>query len=70
MCGYLEFSGLCSEHKQKEVGEVLAKNNVAGQESWEKDNTRLSVKGYKWFGKPCSNQNSQREEGGVGFFSM
>ena len=34
------FSGLCSECKQKEVGEVLAKNNVdivAGQESWEKE---------------------------------
>ena len=29
--------------------------------------TRLSVEGYKWFGKPCSNQNSQRGEGGVGF---
>ena len=30
------FSGLCSERKQKEIGEVLAKNNidvVAGQES-------------------------------------
>ena len=22
---------------------------------------------YTWFGKPCSNQKSQREEGGVGF---
>ena len=64
------FSGLCSERKQKEVGEVLAKNGidiVAGQESWEKDDTRLSVEGYKWFGKPRSNQNSQRGEGGVGF---
>ena len=30
--------GLCSDHKQKEVGELLAKHNldvVAGQESWE-----------------------------------
>ena len=44
------FSGLCSERKQKEVGEVLAKNNidiVAGQESWEKEDTRISVEGYK-----------------------
>ena len=28
---------------------------------------RISVEGYKWFGKPRSNQNSQRGEGGVGF---
>ena len=35
---------------------------VAGQESWEEDN-RISVEGYKWFGKPRSNQNSQRGEG-------
>ena len=35
------FSGLCSERKQKEVGELLVENNmdiVAGQESWEKEN--------------------------------
>ena len=34
-----KFSGLCSEHKRKEVGELLKKINldiVAGQESWEK----------------------------------
>ena len=64
------FSGLCSERKQKEVGELLAKNNidiVAGQESWEKEDSRINVEGYKWFGKPRSNQNSQRGEGGVGF---
>ena len=64
------FSGLCSERKQKEVGEVLANNNidiVAGQESWEKEDSRISVEGYKWFGKPRRNQNSQRGEGGVGF---
>ena len=41
------------------VTEVLAK--VAGQESWEKEDTRISVEGYKWFGKPRSNQNSQRD---------
>ena len=49
---------------------MLAKNNidiVASQESWEKEDTRISVEGYKWFGKPRSNQNSQRGEGGVGF---
>ena len=29
---------LCSERKQREIGEVLAKNNVvADQESWEKE---------------------------------
>ena len=34
------FSGLCSERKQKEVGELLLKPNldvVVGQESWEKE---------------------------------
>ena len=33
------FSGLCSDRKQKEIGELLAKHNlyvVAGQDSWEK----------------------------------
>ena len=60
---------LCSDHKQKEVGELLAKHNldVAGQESWEKEETRIEVEGYKWFGKPRSKQNSLRGEGGVGF---
>ncbi len=36
--GTWNVSGLCSEHKQKEVGELLKVNNidvVAGQESWE-----------------------------------
>ena len=35
------FSGLCSDRKQKEIGELLVKHNldvVAGQESWEKGN--------------------------------
>ena len=44
------FSGLCSDHKQKEVGELLAKHNldvVAGQESCEKEETRIGVEGYK-----------------------
>ena len=64
------FSGLGSERKQKEVGELLDRNNidvVAGQESWEKEDTRIDVEGYKWFGKPRVSQNSQRGEGGVGF---
>ena len=64
------FSGLGSERKQKEIGELLTKNSidvVAGQESWEREDTRIEVEGYKWFGKPHSNQNSCRGEGGVGF---
>lgn len=64
------FSGLCSDRKQKEVEELLHKLNldvVAGQESWEKEGTIVSVEGYKWFGKPRKDQNSQRGEGGVGF---
>ena len=59
-----------SERKQKEIGELLTKNSidvVAGQESWEREDTRIEVEGYKWFGKPRSNQNSRRGEGGVGF---
>ena len=46
-------SELCSEHKQKEVGEMLQVNEidvVAGQQSWEEDST-INVDGYKWFGK-------------------
>ena len=40
------FAGLCSERKQKEVGQVLEKLNldvVAGQESWERDGSVVSV---------------------------
>ena len=40
---------------------------VAGQESWEKEGEVIAVDGYTWFGKPCSDQKSQRGEGGVGF---
>ena len=64
------FSGLCSERKQKEVRELLVKNNIdvlAGQESWEREDTRINVEGYKWFGKPRGKQNSRRGEGGVVF---
>ena len=68
--GTWDFSGLCSERKQKEVGELLWVNKidiVAGQESWKKKDSRINVDGYKWFGKPRDVQNSQRGEGGVGF---
>ena len=53
-----------------EIGELLKKNSldvVAGQESWEREDTRIEVEAYKWFGKPRSIQNSRRGEGGVGF---
>ena len=32
-----------------------------------KEDTAIKVEGNKWFGKPHSNQCSQRGEGGVGF---
>ena len=66
----MEFWGLYSDRKQKEVAELLAKHNlalVAGQESWEKEETRIAIEGYKWFGKPRSKQNGLRGVGGVGF---
>ena len=40
------FSGFCSQRKQKEVAGVLETNNVdvcAGQESWEKEESKISV---------------------------
>ena len=64
------FSGLCNDRKQKEIGELLAKHNldvVVGQESLEKEETRIDAKGYNCFEKPRINQNSPRVEGGVGF---
>ena len=63
-------SGLCSECKQKEIADLLACNSidiVAVQESWEKEDSKIDVDGYKWFGKPRTSQRSQRGEGGVGF---
>ena len=51
---------MCSERKQKEVGQVLENLNldvVAGQE---RDGSVVSVDGYKWFGKPRNNQKSLR----------
>ena len=57
-----------SECKQKEIGVLLTKIDVvAGQESWEREDTGIEVKGYRWLWKPRSNQNSHRGEGGVGF---
>ena len=44
------FSGLCSDRKQKEIGELLAKDNldvVASQESWENEETRINVDGWE-----------------------
>ena len=64
------FSGMCSERKQKEVAEILSRLNidiVAGQESWERAGKNIVVDGYKWFGKPCKDQSNPRGEGGVGF---
>ena len=63
------FSGLCSDRKQKEIGELLAKHNLdvaADQESWEKEETRRDVEGYKCFGKPRIKQNNLRGEEGAG----
>ena len=43
---------------------------VAVQESWEKEDSKIDIDGYKWFGKPRSSQRSQRGEGGVGFVNV
>ena len=71
--GTWNFSGLCSQHKQKEVGELLQVYKidiVAGQESWEKKNRRINVDGYKWLGSLVMFRSSQGREGSVGFFFM
>ena len=63
------FAGLCSERKQKEVGEVLNRvkvDIVAGQETWER---MVNVDGYKWLGKPRIVQNNLRGEVGWLFSS-
>ena len=60
------FSGLCSERKQREIGKVLVKDVIAGQESLEKENSSVHVEGYKWFRKP---RTSQRGEEGVGLIA-
>ena len=41
-------------------------NIVAVQESWEKEDSKIDVDGYKWFGKPRTSRRSQRKEGGLG----
>ena len=46
---------------------MLACDIVAVQELWEKEDFKIDIDGYKWFGKPRSSQRSQRGEGGVGF---
>ena len=49
--GSWNFSGLCSQRKQKEVSEVLNKlklDIVAVQESWERKGSVIEVQGYKW----------------------
>ena len=51
--GTWNFSGLCSERKQKEVGELLQVNHihvVAGQESWKKEDSRINVDGISGLG--------------------
>ena len=67
------FYGICSQRKQKEVAGVLKKNNIdvcAGQESWEKEDSKVSVDGYKRFRKPRQGSSeSRRGEGGVGFLA-
>ena len=57
----------CVSVNKKKIGEVLDKNGIEREESWEKEDTKIAVEGYKWFGKPRGNQNSQRGEDGVGF---
>ena len=61
------FSGVCCQRKQKEVSDVLNKLSmdiVAGQESWEKDETAVVVSGYR---KPRKVKKNSRGDGGVGF---
>ena len=61
--GSWNFSGLCSQRKQKEVSDVLNKlklDIVAAQESWEREGSVIEVQGYKWLGKYCKIQNSKR----------
>ena len=63
-------SGLCSECRRKEIANLLARNSiniVAVQELWEKEDSKIYIDGYKWFGKPRTSQWRQRGEGGVEF---
>ena len=63
------FQGCVVNVNKKQLGEYLVKDDiyvVAGQESWEKEGSRIHVDGYKWFGKSHSSQTSQRGEGRVG----
>ena len=68
--GTCNFSGLCSQHKQKEVSDVLNKlgmDIVAGQESWEKVESSVVVSGYKWYGKPRKVKKNREGKGVLGF---
>ena len=68
--GTWNFQGFCSDRKALQIGEVLSKNHIdilGGQESWELDNSKIYVPGYKWFGKPREGIKGKRGEGGVGF---
>ena len=61
--GSWNFSGLCSQCKQKEVSEVLNKlklDIVAAQESWEREGSVIEVQRYKSLGKPRKIQKSKR----------
>ena len=68
--GTWNFQGLCSDRKALEIGEVLSKNHIdiiGGQESWEIDNSKIYVPGYKRFGKLRESIKGKRGEVGVGF---
>ena len=64
------FSGLCSDRNQKEIGELLAKHNldvVAGQESWEIEETRIEVEGYKCLGSLVARKIVREGREGLAF---
>ena len=61
--GTWNFQRLCSGRKALEIGEALSKNHVditGDQESWELDNSKIYVPGYKWFGKPSESIKGKR----------
>ena len=58
------FSGLCSECKQKEIGELLACDSVAVQESWEREDSRMDINGLVSL---ILVKGVREWEGGIGF---